>query len=779
MTNSMITQMKKILVKAVSVFIAVAVLIVPVHVKAVEAACELTSLTFSNLNLSPSFSPDNYNYTASVMNDCSSIAVTATANNTDCSITINGITAASGASVKIPISAGTTNVSIVLAKQGYVKMYTVEISKQSSPAPKLFSLCISSGKLSPSFFSDTTYYTADVAGDVLGTSIIPTAADSTYSLTVNGIAVSSGSPCYVPLNVGENQISVTVSSGSSSTVYVISITRQAGSNSFVGLSNLSVSTGALSPVFSPNTSSYSVNTDVSSITVTPTAAESGQAVTVNGATVQSGSPQTINLTAGYNIVTINVTSADGISKSYSVDITRTLSDTAPSLSGLSLSTGNLSPSFAANAVSYTASVNAAGIYITADAANSSQSITINGTSVQSGTPLYINLQNGENAVSIAVISNTGSKTYTINITRLSSDCLLSALTLSSETLSPEFDPQVVSYKATVESDIEKVTVLATAAEVSSKIKINGSTATSVVLIPGDNVINVAVTAANGSVKTYSVTVTRKYVDKISVTTPDINGVYSAAVPDYTPKLKDTDELTFTLGSDTVQIPASTLKTYYGSGGLTLKKSASANDVFTKIYNTAPQGSIALSAADLKLSGGTANDNSALGARVTFKFSGDEEAQLKTGIPVIYYYDISTGTYEDTGASFDISSGTAVFTAQKCGTYVTAIELTGSVYDYNVAPDSVYSTVGSVKTFNVRVTREKGSAKLLNAQLLVISTYANGKQICCTSAVTSDDCIIKVQVDSKAVKSAVYLISGKFNWTSIPKSYSLVSFVGNN
>lgn len=775
----MVTQMKRILVKAVSVFIAVAVLIVPVHVKAAETACELTSLTLSNLSLSPSFSPDNYNYTASVMNDCSSTAVTATTNNTDCSITVNGIAAASGASTIIPILAGTTNVSIVLAQQGYVKTYTVEISKQSSSAPKLFSLCISSGKLSPLFFSDTTYYTSDVAGNVIGTSIIPTTADSTYSLTVNGIAVSSGSPCYVPLNVGENQISVTVSSGNSSTVYVINITRAAGSNSFVGLSNLSISAGALNPVFSPNTSSYSVNTDTSSVTVTPTAAESGQAVTVNGETVQSGSPQVINLTAGDNIVAINVTSADGTSKSYSIDITRTLSGTAPSLSRLSLSTGRLSPSFSANTVSYTDSVNASGIYITAVAANFSQSITINGTSVQSGAPFYINLQNGENPVSIVVISNTGSKTYTINITRLSSDCLLSALTLSSGNLSPVFDPQVLSYKAAVESDIEKVTVLATAADAASKIKINGSTATSVVLSMGDNVINVAVTATDGSVKTYSVTVTRKYVDKISVTAPDINGVYSAAVPDYTPKLKDTDELTFTLGSDTVQIPASTLKTYFGAGGLTLKESEAANDVFNKIYNTAPSGSIALSAADLKLSGGTANDNSTLGARVTFKFSGDEETQLKTGIPVIYYYDISTGTYENTGALFDISSGTAVFTAQKCGTYVTAIELTGSVYDYNVAPDSVYSTVGSVKTFNVRVTREKGSAKLPNAQLLVISTYANGKQSCCTAAVTSDDCIIKVQVDGRAVKSAVYLISGKFSWTSIPKSYSLVSFVGNN
>jgi len=86
------------------------------------------------------------------------------------------------------------------------------------------------------------------------------------------------------------------------------------------LSNLTVDQGTLTPVFAVSTLNYtdsvtgSVYGSVYSITVTPTADESHASITVNGSGVVSGQPQTIDLSVGFNPITIVVTAQDGITK---------------------------------------------------------------------------------------------------------------------------------------------------------------------------------------------------------------------------------------------------------------------------------------------------------------------------------------------------------------------------------------------------------------------------------------------------------------------------------
>src|SRR5690348_691 len=62
-------------------------------------------------------------------------------------------------------------------------------------------------------------------------------------------------------------------------------------SSDASLSSLVISSGTLSPTFASSTTAYtaSVNNATSSITVTPTANESHETITVNGLTVTSGS----------------------------------------------------------------------------------------------------------------------------------------------------------------------------------------------------------------------------------------------------------------------------------------------------------------------------------------------------------------------------------------------------------------------------------------------------------------------------------------------------------
>jgi hypothetical protein len=92
------------------------------------------------------------------------------------------------------------------------------------------------------------------------------------------------------------------------------------------LSNLTISPGTLMPTFDPATLSYtaSVPFSTSSITVTPTAADAGATITVNGVPVASGmSSQAIPLVVGNNTITIVVTAQDGVTmKTYTINVTR-------------------------------------------------------------------------------------------------------------------------------------------------------------------------------------------------------------------------------------------------------------------------------------------------------------------------------------------------------------------------------------------------------------------------------------------------------------------------
>jgi hypothetical protein len=99
----------------------------------------------------------------------------------------------------------------------------------------------------------------------------------------------------------------------------------------------------------------------------------------------------------------------------------------------------------------------------------------------------------------------------------SNNATLTALTLSGVTLTPGFDPNSITYTATVPNATTSTTVTATPADVNvlAQIKINGSNFAFPPAIPlsvSSNTITVLVTAYDGTTtKTYTVTVTRKSV----------------------------------------------------------------------------------------------------------------------------------------------------------------------------------------------------------------------------------------------------------------------------
>ena len=143
---------------------------------------------------------------------------------------------------------------------------------------------------------------------------------------MNGAAVTSGSASNViGLNVGSNTITVVVTAQDDTTkTYTVTVMRESSSNA--DLSGLTLSSGTLNPTFGAGTTSYtaSVGNSVSSLTVTPTVADPTATVTVNGASVASGSASNgIGLNVGSNTITVVVTAQDGTTtKTYTVTVTR-------------------------------------------------------------------------------------------------------------------------------------------------------------------------------------------------------------------------------------------------------------------------------------------------------------------------------------------------------------------------------------------------------------------------------------------------------------------------
>lgn len=96
----------------------------------------------------------------------------------------------------------------------------------------------------------------------------------------------------------------------------------------VSISNLTISSGVLSPAFNPDVTSYAtaVANSVSTLNVTPTVAALNLAITVNGTTVASGLPHTVSLNVGSNTITIVVAGQVGSTKTYNLTVTRASAD---------------------------------------------------------------------------------------------------------------------------------------------------------------------------------------------------------------------------------------------------------------------------------------------------------------------------------------------------------------------------------------------------------------------------------------------------------------------
>ncbi|WP_166882133.1 cadherin-like beta sandwich domain-containing protein [Massilia mucilaginosa] len=489
----------------------------------------LSALVLSGGSLSPAFAPSTTSYTMAVAAATGSIVVTPNVNEPNATVKVNGVAVSSGnASSPIALNTGANAVTVeVMAQNGSTKTYTVTVTRAMSTNNDLAALALSSGTLNPVFSAAQQTYSATVPNATGSITVTPSVADSSASVTVNGVTVASGAASGpIALNIGANIITVTVTAQDGSPrSYNITVTRNVSSNA--DLSALTISSGTLSPVFASATTAYTANVPnaTSSISVTPTAASS--TITVNNVANASGAASApLALNVGANVITIVVTAQDGVTtNTYTVTVTRAAPPIAE-LTGLSLSNATLAPAFSPATTAYSASVGAATGSLTVTPSAAAGSITVNGVAVASGNASApIALLTAANLITVVVTAQDGlsSKTYTISVTRAAAaNADLAALSVPGATLSPAFAPGVTSYALALPNGTGSISVIPAVADASARVTVNGvlvasgSASQAIALAAGSNSIVVSVTAQDGTVKTYTITATRAVSDNAAL-----------------------------------------------------------------------------------------------------------------------------------------------------------------------------------------------------------------------------------------------------------------------
>lgn len=497
----------------------------------VSANRDLSALAVSMGRLSPDFAPGDTVYSVTLAHSIASVTVTPTVASTAATVTVQGKTVASGAaSGTIDLAEGDTQVAVtVTAQNGGKKTYTIRFIRALATAPLLSALSVSAGALDTAFSPADTVYRVHVANGVIQTTVTPTTAAATSSVTVNGNpVVSTTASGTVFLAVGTTRISIVVTSESGhSRLYQVDVIRAA--NDDATLSGLTVSSGALDTQFSPDDTLYlvSVGSAVASIRVTPTQNHSAATITVDGQSLPTGSGMQIaDLKLGMTEIVIVVTAESGVTRTYRVQVTRARNGNA-TLAGLTLSAGNLVPDFTSGDTVYAFTVAASvnSTTVTPLVSEPTATVTVNGSTVGSGsasTP--ITLATGPTPIAVVVTAENGAKrTYSVTVTRRPSDiATLSDLSLTATgpggtaglLLSPVFASDSLTYNATRTRGAVAVKVTPTALNAQATIKVNNVTVASGLESGAINLsatsattLSVVVTAEDGStVRSYSIRV---------------------------------------------------------------------------------------------------------------------------------------------------------------------------------------------------------------------------------------------------------------------------------
>ncbi len=494
----------------------------------------LASLTVTPAEtFQPAFSSNTTSYQADASKATTSVAVTASPSDSTTTMTINGIPTGAGQerTVSLGPPGSTTPISIVLSTPtGTETTYTVTVIRLLSSDNNLKTLTVTSGSLDPAFTANRLIYTVDVVSNVPSITVAASKSDPDAVMQIGSVSIPPGTVSgQANVQLGDPgtstpvSIDVTAPNGNKKT-YTITVNRAALSSDN-NLRTLTVDSGALEPKFAAKTLAYTVDvaSKISEVTISARKSDPDALMQMGSVSIPAG---TASGQANFELgapgtptpVSIDVTAPNGNKKTYTITVNRLLSSDN-NLKALTVTPGPLSPAFASNQLAYTLNVATDVTQVIVTATKSDQDAVISGDVPNEGqATIPLDGPGTSKTISINVAAPNGNiKTYVITVTRAapSSDNNLSALTVTGGPLTPAFDPDIVTYTVDVAANEPNVTVSATKSDPDAVISgnvPNEGTATIPLDGPGTSkTISIIVTAANGTPKTYTITVTSGFI----------------------------------------------------------------------------------------------------------------------------------------------------------------------------------------------------------------------------------------------------------------------------
>ncbi len=431
--------------------------------------------------------------------------------------TFNGKTVSSLNHLKLQSGVNVVVITVT-AQNGVTRNYTVVINKENLPGvvdgnSLLSSLTINKGTLN--FNPMVTDYIVGVPADVSMVTLNAIASSDKATLTYiyGGRVVSDLTD--IALEEGDNPVKVIVTAeDGSKTEYTVVINRAVANHS-TSLTNLTTSTGVLSPVFNEDVLNYSVVVpfDTNKISLYPEAPSSStMKYTFNGVTYDR--LDDLPLAVGENVVEITVSNGEA-SRTYTVVITREADPTKSDVNtlmhlGVKDNVGHLSPAFVPEIEDYEVEVAEDVDRISFEAIPEDKAKIVGVTYNGAETTLdNIPLEPGKNnTVVITVEAENGStREYTIHVNRLTNGTPSDSVKLDSlvSDAGDLFLDEDGEYYLAVSGKRNEVTLTATSkGSLSYQYKpANSNDFTSVPdlnqlpLVPGVNDVVIRVTAQDG------------------------------------------------------------------------------------------------------------------------------------------------------------------------------------------------------------------------------------------------------------------------------------------
>lgn len=420
------------------------------------------------------------------------------------------------------------------AENGHTEVYNFTVVEAKSNDATLSGLSVNGYPLDKTFAPTTLSYT--IGNIPYGTNKLivnatPNNANSTIEYYVDGVKQDSNT-VNIPDSLGTKTITVKVTApdGVTPKSYNISYTIVESDNAY--LSKLTPSVGSIDFIKTGENYTLTVDNDVTSVNFDVETEDSNASITVDG--LSTFTPYTISVTdlpVGTKTLTILVTAQDNkTTKTYNVVIKRLdpVASNDAYLSSLSVNGYPLDKTFDMETFEYSIgqipfALTELTISATPNHGGSTLSYLVNGTK-QTSNVVSIPKVEGTGAITVQVTAEDGKtvQNYKITYSKVAStNAYLESIIVSEGTLT--FNKNTFAYTVDVDRTVSSIDITAKTEDDTAVMQMNGTTYSSphtLTLSPlssGDTEVVILVTAENGNVVTYKVTV-RKEADPASTIT---------------------------------------------------------------------------------------------------------------------------------------------------------------------------------------------------------------------------------------------------------------------